>query len=86
MKTAGTGYGIQFGAVGAVAVFALSGCMVVSWRSPAAPPTQRETSENRSAPDRHVSLDPSCTCGPALRVTLFVTVPVALVCVERCDS
>lgn len=68
----------------AVATFALSGCMVVSWRSKVQPP-QSPIPTARNAADE-ARLDMPCASATALKVSMLVTLPVVNRRVGKCQS
>jgi len=67
-----------------VATFALSGCMVVSWRSRVQPPEAPISTARNATNDAR--LDVPCMSGTALKVSMLVTLPVVNRRVGKCQS
>jgi len=83
MADAAFGFRIAKGLSLGLATFALSGCMVVSWRSSVQPPESPLPTARNAAVAR---LDVPCTSATALKVSMLVTLPVVNRRVGKCQS
>jgi hypothetical protein len=84
MAYARFGLRIAQGLIIGLTAFALSGCMVVSWRSRVQPPESMiPTARNATNEAR---LDMPCVSGTALKVSMLVTLPVVNRRVGKCQS
>jgi hypothetical protein len=67
-----------------LATFALSGCMVVSWRSSVQPPESLMPTARNATNEARLALP--CASGTALKVSMLVTLPVVNRRVGKCQS